>query len=109
MSLNDLFQELKNEEYDKVWLYRTYGAQDDDGNFMLLDLLLSSSGEEIARCGYWPEQNGRNWQRLSWGMKGFTVLPASADELLVKTVLTNLAIGICPITDGIDQLRNQHG
>ena len=109
MSLNDLFLELNNEGYDRVWLYRTYGAQDDDGNFMRLDLLLSSSGEEIARCGYWPEQHERNWQRLIWGMKDFAARPASADELRVKAVLTKLVLGISPITDGIDQLRNNHG
>jgi len=96
MGLSELFLELNNEGYAKVWLLRTYGEKDDDGNPLLLDLLLCHTGEEIARCGYWPEQTERDWKMTVWGMKNFGALPADAVELDVARVLTRLSIGIKP-------------
>lgn len=94
MELQDLLQEVLDEGFKKVWLFRTYGFKDDDGNSILLDLFLDHTGEEIARRAYWPDQTGHDWKMTIWGMMHFGSLPASAVEIDVATSLLMLAIGI---------------
>lgn len=96
MDLNEVFHELNNGGYSKVWLMATHDREDDDGNPMWLDLLLSHIGEQITRCCYWPDQTDRNWKMTTWGLKDFDSPLSVATEVDVKTVLTGLSLGFNP-------------
>lgn len=95
MGLTELFAELQEDGYQRVWLYRVFQP---DTEVLLFELLLLLSGEEVARKPYYPDQPDRGWERTCWPRDPvFRTLPAGAIELAVVNVRTRLLIGISPL------------
>ncbi|KMV67897.1 hypothetical protein AI28_00955 [bacteria symbiont BFo1 of Frankliniella occidentalis] len=94
MGLSKLFYELINEGHMKVWIIPGFGPEDDDGNRMLIDLLFSSTGDELARRSYWPDQDERHWKMTTWAIANFELFPENAVELDVRQVFARLTLGM---------------
>ncbi|GJL37696.1 hypothetical protein TUM17576_45160 [Enterobacter hormaechei] len=92
MGLIELFAELQEDSYQSVWLYRVFQP---DTEVLLFELILSPSGEELARKPYYPDQPDRGWERTYWPhAPAFRTLPEGAFEMVVVEERTRLFLGI---------------
>lgn len=87
----ELFKELEADGHLSVW---RYCVRSSDNKVVLLDLILSRSGEELARKPYYPDQPERGWEMTYWPRDPvFRTLPEGAVEIPVCTARTRLLLG----------------
>jgi hypothetical protein len=92
MGLIELFADLQADGYQSVW---RFSVVERDTEVLLYELILSQSGEELARKPYYPDQPDRGWERTYWPRDPvFRSLPEKAIEMTVVDERTRQLLGI---------------